>query len=66
MVTASDLRAAIARRNVPIYKVAAAIDLHPGRLSAVLHEKLPLTPELAVRISEALHGQSVERRNRRG
>jgi plasmid maintenance system antidote protein VapI len=52
--SAFELRAAIGGARVPIYKLAAAINLHPSRLSAVLNEHVPLTSDLAQRIRTAL------------
>jgi hypothetical protein len=56
--TAEDLRAEVARRRVHLYELAAAVGMHPGRLGAMLNEKLPLRPALAERVAEALRGLS--------
>jgi hypothetical protein len=53
-VTAADLRAEFARTRKRIYLVAGQINVHPSRLSLVLNERMPLTADLAGRISEAL------------
>jgi len=53
-VTAAELRAEIARRQVPLYKLAAWVEVHPGRLGMILGGRLPLTPVLAKRVVEAL------------
>ncbi|MGH7388849.1 MAG: hypothetical protein ACREM3_05255 [Candidatus Rokuibacteriota bacterium] len=52
--SAADLRAQIARQRALIYPIAAQIGLHPTRLGAVLNERLPLTPDMARRIQQAL------------
>jgi hypothetical protein len=52
--TAADLRAAIARANVPLYVLAGRIRLHPTRLSKVVNGHVPIQPELASRIMENL------------
>jgi plasmid maintenance system antidote protein VapI len=51
---AADLRALIARRREKIYLIAAQIGVHPTRLSAVLNERVELTPAFAARILRAL------------
>jgi hypothetical protein len=53
-VTAPDIRAEIARRNVPRYVLAAYARLHPVRLGRLLNGRLTLTPVLAERIMRAL------------
>lgn len=60
-VTPADLRSLIARKRVPIYVIAPAIPLHPSRLSLVLNERIPLDPDLAVRIQRAIEIVSVDR-----
>lgn len=52
--TAGDLRAEIARMQIPIYQLAARVNMHPARLSLVLNGRTPLTAELAGRIIEVL------------
>lgn len=52
--SASDLRAELARRQVPRYKVAAQVNVHPGRLGQMLNGILPLPEELAVRLAHVL------------
>lgn len=56
MNTAEELRAEVARRRVRLYDLAAAVGMHPGRLGAMLNERLPLRPALAERVGEALRG----------
>jgi plasmid maintenance system antidote protein VapI len=53
----ADLRAAIARRpreERQLYKIAAAIDLNPQRLSQMLNERIPMPAAVAQRVLEAL------------
>ena len=52
--SASDLRAEIARRMVPIYQLAPRVGLHPAHLGQVLRGRRNLTPDLATRIRAAL------------
>jgi hypothetical protein len=54
MTSAEDLRAEVARRRVRLYDLAARAGMHPGRLGAMLNERLPLRPEVADRLAEAL------------
>jgi plasmid maintenance system antidote protein VapI len=54
MLTAGDLRAEIGRSRVPIYVLAAEIGLHPSRLGQMLNEKVPMSPDVASRVGEAL------------
>ena len=51
---ASELRGRIAERRIEKYLLAAAIGLHPSRLSRLLNGHLPVTPELAARIRAAI------------
>ena len=53
-VTASDLRAALARARVPAYLVAARVRLHPVNLSRILHGHVGLKAELAEQILTAI------------
>lgn len=53
-LTAPDVRAAIARARVPLYLLAAQVQLHPSRLGLMLNERVPLPPELAARILRLL------------
>jgi hypothetical protein len=52
--TAEDLRAEIARRRVVVYRLASLVAIHPSRLSLYLNDHLPLSPELGLRILEAI------------
>jgi hypothetical protein len=60
-LTAADIRAELARRRLPLYKLAAEVSLHPVRLSAALNERRPLSPQLAGRIAAALARLTVAR-----
>ena len=53
--TAADLRAARARYQLRIFEVAQIMGTHPSKLGMLLNEKIPLTPELARRIHDAIH-----------
>jgi plasmid maintenance system antidote protein VapI len=54
-ISAADIRAGIARRNVPRYVLAARIRIHPMRLGRLLNGRLTLTPELAQRVMHGLN-----------
>ncbi|MFN8532693.1 MAG: hypothetical protein U0556_04020 [Dehalococcoidia bacterium] len=51
---APDLRAEIARRQIRVYELAAAVHIHPGRLGCMLSERLPMPAEVADRIDRAI------------
>jgi plasmid maintenance system antidote protein VapI len=51
----ADLRAAIARRRIPLFKLAAVVGLHPTTLGQMLNERKPLTQTVAERLTEALN-----------
>jgi hypothetical protein len=53
---AADLRAAIARANVPLYRIAALAGCHPTRLGAMLNERAPWSPDVAARVLDVLAG----------
>jgi hypothetical protein len=55
-MTAADLRAAIARQQIPIYQLAAGVNLHPSRLGAMLNEKIPMPASVVERLCGALRG----------
>src|SRR6266849_6098866 len=55
--TAADLRAALARRRVTLYKLASDVGVHPGRLGQILNERLPLPEGLGERILRAVDGE---------
>jgi len=52
--TTEDFRAELARRRLPLYKLAAQISVHPVRLARMLNERIPLTPSVAEKIIRAL------------
>ena len=49
-VDAADLRAEIARKQIVLYKLAAEIQIHPGRLGMMLGGKIPLPSDVADKI----------------
>jgi hypothetical protein len=51
---AAELRAEIARRQTPIYRLAARVGLHPSHLGQAIGGRRPLGRELATRIWLAL------------
>jgi hypothetical protein len=53
--SAAELRAAIARKMIPVYVLSSAVGLHPAHLGQVLRGRRPLTPELEERIKHALN-----------
>jgi plasmid maintenance system antidote protein VapI len=53
-LTRGDIRAALARLRFPLYKLAARIDVHPARLSPMIHERAPLPASVAGRIARVL------------
>lgn len=62
--TAADLRAELARRELPVYILAARVRLHPVRLGRILKGRLTLTPALAERIRSAIESETVESNSR--
>lgn len=52
---AADLRAEIARQNLPWYQLAGLVGIAPSPLGAMLNEKRPMPPEVAERILRALN-----------
>ena len=54
VVSAQDLRAERARQQLPIYKLAAIVEMHPGRLALMLNERIALPEPVAKRVAEAL------------
>jgi len=50
----SEVRAEIARAGVPAYVVAAAVRLHPSRLSTLLRSNTPFPQDLGRRILSVL------------
>jgi hypothetical protein len=53
-ITAADLRARIAEKNIHKYVVAARSHVNPVKLSALLHGRCPLDQRIAERIMRAL------------
>jgi plasmid maintenance system antidote protein VapI len=51
---ADDFRAAIARYQLKIYRLAPRAGLHPSNLSSVLHGRRPLTDDRRRRLGEAI------------
>ena len=49
-----DIRAALARLRFPLYQLAARIEVHPARLSPMIHEHVPLPARIAERIARVL------------
>ena len=66
MTTPADLRAEIARQQISIYRLAAEIGVHPGRLGGYLNGRLPLSRELAERVLAALRREQLETVNGHG
>ena len=60
MITAAQLRSGIAQRQVRLYKLAAHVGLHPGRLGMMLNESIPMPQEIADRIQQALEAMDRE------
>lgn len=54
IITAPDIKAEIARRDVPRYVLAGYARLHPVTLGRLLNGRLTLTPALAERIMHAI------------
>jgi hypothetical protein len=54
VVSAEDLRAERARQRIPVYKLAAIVSVHPGRLSRMLNEQIKMPEDVARRVAEVL------------
>lgn len=54
LIDAATLRAEVARHKIPLYKLAAIVDLHPSRLGEFLNERRPLPADLALRLLAAI------------
>jgi hypothetical protein len=50
----SELRAELARRRMRVYELVPCVQVHPACLGAMLSERLPMRPELAARVAEAI------------
>jgi DNA-binding transcriptional regulator YdaS (Cro superfamily) len=53
-MTVRELRGEVAESQVKIYRLAAAVEMHPSRLGQMLRERVPMPPELAMKIRSAL------------
>lgn len=53
----AELRATIARKRIPLFKLAAAVGLHPTTLGQILNERKPLKEGIAERLLEALDSE---------
>lgn len=58
--TARELRAAIAREQIPLYVIAAAARVHPRKLGAMLRGRVPISREIAQRIRVAIEQLAIE------
>ncbi len=54
----ADLRAALARAQVPIYVLAGRVRIHPVRLSAMLRGKIPIPSNIADSILAAVREEA--------
>ena len=54
---AAELRAEVARQQIPIYRLAYLVNVHPSNLGQILRGRRPLTPAMAARIERALKGE---------
>ena len=52
--TAADLRAELARRQVPIYLLSTAVRMHPSRLGGYLNGSKELPNDLALQLMAAI------------
>lgn len=59
---AADLRAAIARSGLRIYRIAAACGMHPSYLSSMMHGRVPLTEAVAAKVLEHIEQVSAAQR----
>ncbi len=58
--TAADIRAAIARKNLFYYHVAAVCRLHPSRLSHYLSGRVDIPPATASKLMEVIEAWPAE------
>ena len=54
----ADLRAALARVQLPIYVLAGRVRIHPTRLAAMLRGKVPIPPDITDRILAAVREET--------
>jgi hypothetical protein len=62
--SAADLRAALARERVLLYRVATRAGMHPARASRLLHEHEPLPDHVARVLAAAIEEEAALRRRR--
>ena len=60
MSEAQALRVEIFKAGIPLYRLGAAAEVHPGRLGQMLNGRLPLTPEIEARVQAALKRELAE------
>lgn len=53
-MTPADLRGELAKRQIMLYRLAADVGIHPGRLGRILNEHLPLPAHVAEKIMRVL------------
>jgi plasmid maintenance system antidote protein VapI len=58
IITDAHLRAQCAVAKVALYRVGARAGIHPSRLSGFMNGSVPLTPEIASRISAAIEAEA--------
>jgi plasmid maintenance system antidote protein VapI len=58
---AADLRAAVARGQVVLYRLAVRLSMHPVTVGRALNGRIPLTPALAHRIARAIEDEVAAR-----
>ena len=56
-----DFKAEFVRLGLPVYKIAAEIELHPSRLSTHLNSDLPPPEQLASRLQAILERERLNR-----
>ncbi len=54
----AELRAELARVQLPIYVLAGRVRIHPVRLSAMLRGRIPIPPNIADRILAAVREET--------
>jgi len=52
--TARELRGRIAEAQIDRYVIAGLVRVHPGRLSSMLNERIPMPGDVAARIESVL------------
>jgi plasmid maintenance system antidote protein VapI len=56
--TRDAIRLEILKREVPLYRLAARLDLYPARLGRILRGREPLTDSLAEKIRHAIEAEA--------